>query len=338
MTTVRIIECTAPDELYRRYDQESKAQAAYIELDLREGTLLADYNAEVGNATPFSVYYGFERRYSIPALTAEAANRVMREIAPFADRILADWEQDLDRNGNNVVARLGEDAEAAEEEIIKHLGEDDGYDTFGLSTQGFDPSDLVTEWDVDGATNGSEAEDYDITADTTDARLDEIEQEILSDLAGCGEGSVIVCPGLDDYLRSLRDELAEDDPLTPAELRTAREALGLTGDHLAKRLGVNPRTLRSWEQGRDAIPGRIRPEIAELKEATTEAVKQLVAEVAGGDEQSEALITYRNDEEYLAAHPGGRWSASWHRQVCARAAEETGARIDYADAEGDDEE
>lgn len=324
-TTVRIIECTSPTELYRHYDRQSEAQPAYIELDLREGTLLASYNAEIGNAIPFSVHHGFERRYGIPTLHGEAANRVMKELALLADRILADWEEEWD--GNNMVAVLGDDAKEAEEEIQERLGLNLGYGDFDADTQGFDPDDLVTEWDIDGVVNGEEAEEYGITADTTDARLDEIEAQILKDLAECGPG-VGVCHGLDDHLRELRDNLAEDDPLTPAELRAARESLGLTGDHLSKLLAVNPRTLRSWEQGRDPIPGRIRPEIAELKEATSKAVAEM-AESCQSEEEP-VLVTYRDDKEYQAANPGGRWTASWHRQVCTRAAEQTGARIDYA--------
>lgn len=326
---VRIIECTDPAELFAQYQGESQPQPVYIELDTQAGTLHASYNAEVGNARPFSVHHGLDRRYGIPVLTAEAANRVMREIAPLAERIIAGTKAEWD--GNNTVAVLNDDALAAEEEIEEHLGlpsQDSGYGD--EPNQGFDDSDLIAVWDIDAATNGSEAADYNITADTTDDRLDEIEQEILADLVGCGESPVAVAPGLDDYLRGLRDELADEDPLTPAEVRTAREQLGLTGDHMAKLLGVNPRTLRSWEQGRDPVPGRIRLEIAEMKAAADKAVADLAARL---DSEKPVLITYRSDDEYQAATHGGRWSASWHRQVCARAAQQTGARIHYADDE-----
>jgi transcriptional regulator with XRE-family HTH domain len=326
--SVRIIECTDPTELFAQYQGQSEPQGAYIELDTQAGTLHASYNAEIGNAIPFSVYHGLDRRYGIPILTADTANRVMREIAPLADRIIAGTKAEWD--GNNTVAILNDDALAAEEEIEERLGlPSDGYGDG--PNQGFDDSDLVAVWDIDGATNGSEVGDYDITADTTDDRLDEIEQEILADLAGCGGSSVVVCPGLDDYLRSVRDDLADEDPLTAAELRTVREQLGLTGDHMAKLLRVNPRTVRSWEQGRDPIPGRIRVEVAGMKADTDKAVAEAVAGVEGQEEP--VLITYRNDDEYEKANPHGRWTASWHRQVCARAAEQSGARIDYADDE-----
>jgi hypothetical protein len=200
---VKIIDCTDPTELYCHYDGQWEAQSAYIELDLREGTLLADYNSAIGNAVPFSVYHGFDRRFGIPVLTGEAANRVMQEIAPLAARILADWQEVWDERSGNLVAKLGTDAIAAKDEIEAKLGIRYPYE------QPFDESDLVTEWDIDGATNGTEADDYSITADTSDERLKEIEQEILADLAGCDGSPVAVCHGLDAYLRGLRDELSQ---------------------------------------------------------------------------------------------------------------------------------
>lgn len=196
---VRIIETASEDALYRRYDSQSSAQGCYIELDLREGTLSAGYDAEIGGAVPFAVYYGFERRYGIPALTGTAADDLMRQIAPLADRILADWEEIWD--GNNMVARLGEDAQSADTAIDAEIGYDpqDGYT---------DPADLVTVWDVDGACNGNEAEEYGITADTDDERLDEIEEDIRKSLAEVSDSQVVVLDGVAEYLRGKRNELA----------------------------------------------------------------------------------------------------------------------------------
>lgn len=337
-TTVRVIECDTPDELHRQYDGEMQPQPCYIELDLREGTLLADWNAEVGNAVPESVYHGFERRYRIPCLTADAANRVMNEIAPLAGRVVAGFEEEWD--GKNMVARLSDDAQNAEDEIETRLGNPTEAGFSDEPNQAFDESDLVAVWDVDGATTGDEVNEYGITATTTDARLTEIEAQIVKEIAEVSGSGVAIVPGLDEYLIDLRNELADDDPLTDAELRTTRERLGLTGDRLSSILGVNPRTLRSWEQGRDPVPGRVRPEMVELTEAADKAVALLVASIEGVDEPE--LLTYRSDDEYKAALAAGqlsalpqsyRWCAAWHRQVCARAGARTAARIVYGDTE-----
>ncbi|WP_331756644.1 hypothetical protein [Streptomyces sp. NBC_01568] len=206
MSGIRIIECTSSTELHRHYSGQSESQNAYIELDLKEGSLLADFDSEVGDGVPFSVYHGFERRYAIPVLTGASANRLMADLAPLAERILADWEEHWD--GSNMVARLGADAQEAEELIEERLG-------IHLPPQEqreqFDTEDLVAEWGLDGALNGCEVEEYGITADTTDGRLDEIAADIRANLAECGEGTVVVVHGLEDHLRQLRDGLTDAD-------------------------------------------------------------------------------------------------------------------------------
>lgn len=140
-------------------------------------------------------------------LTDVAANRVMAEIAGLASRILADSEEHWD--GRNTVARLGEDAQAAEDEIRARLGSDSYSNrwTPPLEDQGFPAADLVGVWDLScGVLNGYETEEFGITAETTTERLAEIEAEILSGLAGCGDNPVAVCAGLAGHLEELRDE------------------------------------------------------------------------------------------------------------------------------------
>ena len=204
MSELTIIECTSPAELFRQYHGQSEPQPAYIELDLKNETLLADYDSEIGSGSPASVHYGFDRRYRIPLLTGKAANALMERLRPLAERILADWEEIWD--GNNMVARLGEDALAAEEAIEEILGDGDEDD--------WDSASLIAVWGLDGATNGSEAEEYEITATTTDERLAEIAAEIRSDLAACsgdGDDAVVVVEDLDEYLTELRDNANTDE-------------------------------------------------------------------------------------------------------------------------------
>ncbi|MEU0940233.1 hypothetical protein [Embleya sp. NPDC005971] len=192
-TTVTIVELDDPTGLCRHLLDEIRQQPVYVALDLHSGRLTADYDAAVDGARPPVVAEGFERRYTIPVLTADAVNALMAEIASPTARILADWEQRWD--GNNLVAVLGDDARAAEEEIKTLV---DGE---------WAPNQKVAVWDVDAATNGDEIEEYGITATTTDARLDEIEEQIRVSMATTGEGDVVA------YLRRLRDDLkaeAED--------------------------------------------------------------------------------------------------------------------------------
>ena len=41
--------------------------------------------------------------------------------------------------------------------------------------------------------------------------------------------------------------------MTPVQLKEARQALGLTQQGLADRLGIKLAKLRNWEQGRNAV-------------------------------------------------------------------------------------
>ena len=75
--------------LYHHYQQEIQAQPARVELDLRDGSLIADWDAEVGNGVSEAVWNGLIRRYDIsPQLTRDEINALLVEVAPIAQRIL----------------------------------------------------------------------------------------------------------------------------------------------------------------------------------------------------------------------------------------------------------
>ena len=46
--------------------------------------------------------------------------------------------------------------------------------------------------------------------------------------------------------------------MTPNELKTARKALGLSAAKMGRRLEVDPRTVRRWEAGPQAVPGPVK--------------------------------------------------------------------------------
>ena len=45
--------------------------------------------------------------------------------------------------------------------------------------------------------------------------------------------------------------------MTPREFRDNRLALGLSTEQLAERLGVDPRSVRRWQNGHGPIPGPV---------------------------------------------------------------------------------
>jgi transcriptional regulator with XRE-family HTH domain len=124
-------------------------------------------------------------------------------------------------------------------------------------------------------------------------------------------------------------DMPDDERMNPAEFRVVREFLGLTGDWLAAHLGVSPRTVRHWEQGKYAIPDGVRLAIEDLEARTGEFVDGVIEQLM--DLPDPGAITYRHDAEYRAAHPEAEFPASWHRAVVARVAQEVpGLSIAYA--------
>lgn len=125
-------------------------------------------------------------------------------------------------------------------------------------------------------------------------------------------------------------DMPDNERMADAEFRIAREFLGLTGDWLAAHLGVNARTVRSWEQGRYPIPDGVRLEIEDLGRRTGEFIGAIVEQLL--DVPDPAVLTYRSDEQYREHHPEQPWPAAWHRAVIARVALEVpGLSITYSD-------
>ncbi|RPK56179.1 hypothetical protein EES43_24365 [Streptomyces sp. ADI96-02] len=128
--------------------------------------------------------------------------------------------------------------------------------------------------------------------------------------------------------------MSDDERMTDAEFRVVRDWLGLTGDWLAAHLGVSPRTVRHWEQGKYAVPDGVRLEMESLEARTGEFVAGAVSKLL--DLPGPGVFTYRTDAEYHAAHPEVPFPASWHRAVVARIAQEVpGLAIAYPPQEGE---
>ena len=198
-SSVDIVECSTPAELFDQYMGQLAPQPVYIQLDLRSGRMLADHQGEIGGGMPMEVWHGFLRRYDIPILTGEAANRLMRQLTPLADRVLSDWHEHWD--GNNHVPVLGDDASAAEEDIADLT-----------AVESFSERDVVACWEIADAVNGEEISEYGITRDTSNERLQEIADERVDELASntLNSSGIAVCPGLAEHLQTLRDDLARE--------------------------------------------------------------------------------------------------------------------------------
>jgi len=185
-TKLEIVPLTEKAELFCHYTRQTVQQPCYVELDCCSGTLTANYNAEIGNGVPFSVYHGHDQRWGIPCLAAEDANALLEGLAPLAQRVLDGYDSGWD--GNNIVATFTDDAKAAIDEI-EHL-----------CTNAF--GDVLTGFDADSWLEGSDAM---VNADTTDEQIDTIAQS-LADKA-LEDGYVLLDTVA--YLREQRDDMRD---------------------------------------------------------------------------------------------------------------------------------
>lgn len=115
--TPLVYQCARSVKTYRHiYPGQFRPQEAFFELTEGSDLILPEWNAEIGNAVPFSVYYGRDRRYHFsPQLKLAAVNRLGRTILPLLERVRAGISVNWD--GSNYIASLSDDARSAENEI-----------------------------------------------------------------------------------------------------------------------------------------------------------------------------------------------------------------------------
>jgi hypothetical protein len=203
---IRVIHVEKPKALFCHYARQTSAQSCYIELDCREGTLLATYDAEIGNAIPFTVYYGHEKRFGIPCLTNDAVNQLMDSLVPLAERVVAGYDSYWD--GHNMVARFNGDAQAALEEIsdcceccdmeMDGIVEWDVEDWLNNVIQRTDSDGKSCKWDSCVKTVIQDVGE--ITGITTDEELFDMEKKIEGDLE-----DNMVLTGVSKFLEEERD-------------------------------------------------------------------------------------------------------------------------------------
>lgn len=188
---VRKLDESEPAQLYNRYQGQSEPQPCYVSLDLRDGELTASWNGEIGNAVPFTVWHGVVRRYTIPPLRADAANRLLEEIAPVAQAVLDGATVEWD--GSNMVGQLTESASLAEEEIERlHIERAEARDY-----------EIIQVWDAADWLQEDDYESLGITPEMTDDDLEEIAEDIRANASAEG---VELIENLIEYLQEKRDD------------------------------------------------------------------------------------------------------------------------------------
>jgi hypothetical protein len=172
-----------------------------VELDLKSGVLCATaYEADYSGAMPEELYRGQWLHYEIPSLRGSAANRLLREIAPFAERVLASSEF-LPENYLRSEATWSINTSAAHEigKLCKRLWERPEDRIVACDAEWWLVGQYEDQmWGYDEEDDLSVAERLGIDADTTDAELDAMAARIT------GESGYEVVYHLEEYLRKVR--------------------------------------------------------------------------------------------------------------------------------------
>jgi|GEM_PF-1401384 len=197
-TTVNITRIDEPDELFCHYPGQYQPQPCHLALDLEDGELTASYNPEIGSGRPASVYHRRTLWAEIPCLTADAANALLDEVAPTAQRVLDGAT--IEWNGNNHVGHLTDDAEQAWDALAQRLDPAE-----------FSDSEIVSAWDADDWFGGEGREQtlerLNLTADTTDEQITAMAAQETEDAKGISEAGYVILRGAGEYLTGLREDL-----------------------------------------------------------------------------------------------------------------------------------
>lgn len=201
--TIREIDPEDTTALYCRYDREQNAQGCFIALNLETGDFWADYDPEIGNGIPESVFHHRTLRWPVPCLTAKAALQLLRDLAPAAERVLAG--ADIEWNGSNHVGELTLPAQQAAGEIAER-GE-------RLLADAVADSDVIGECEAADwfsyAGRDEIAKEFGITAASADEDLDAATARADREALEISTPGPLVMYGTLEYFRDLRDYLRE---------------------------------------------------------------------------------------------------------------------------------
>jgi hypothetical protein len=185
-------------DLYLQYRGQHGAQPVYVQLDCEAETLSAEVDGSIGPGTPARVWHGRAIRWSIPALTESAAEGLLLDLIPLAQRVVDGYECRWD--GSNHVGRLTEDAREAAE-AIRDLCDRDWE---GQTIEAWD----AYEWFGPVGNGDCQRKAIGITAETTDEELAAIVTREEN------EAHPRILNGAAEYLRNLRDGAREAEEET----------------------------------------------------------------------------------------------------------------------------
>jgi hypothetical protein len=129
-TALTLIKPSRVNPLFHHYAGQCEPQPAYIDLH-RDGDVVVDWNAEIGNGVPESVWHDRTIRFNgvSPYLTESGIDALFADITPLLKRIHAG--HDIKWDGNNTVGTLTEDAQEARHELSCFL-DNARWESYGI--------------------------------------------------------------------------------------------------------------------------------------------------------------------------------------------------------------
>ena len=143
MTSIEHLDETDPGALFHLYPGQQAPQDAYIALSIEDEAMWMESNGEIGNAVPSDVWHGTTLRFGLPPIQAAAANALLDELLPLAERVIAGASEQWDGSNNvGVYDADAQDAIQAMERLVNDTPhEQDGFDWM--------ESEDWFEWDQD---------------------------------------------------------------------------------------------------------------------------------------------------------------------------------------------
>lgn len=172
----------------------------YLEIDWERHEITAFTRNYQVDGTPAREWHGLATVYELPNNTRadRLADWVRDEIVPLVEKLVAKFESMWD--GSNVVGRWPDEMRDDLYDFVHRMDEE--YNGMGSIPTIDDSGGL---WHVvDWLEKFPVAEEYGITPDTTDTRLQEIADEIKSDATN---DHVVLTGDVFDYLQQIREEM-----------------------------------------------------------------------------------------------------------------------------------
>lgn len=198
------MEITKLDEsttraLYQRYQGQTRPQDVYVQIDWEEKKISTDWNGEIGNSVPFSVWHGRVDQFSLPAgILPTEANQIMEEIEPIAEKLSALFTCEWD--GSNHVGRWTSEGKDKLQDLadkIEVLGHD------ARCVQVWDAGEYFQSDNT--ATDFAQTLDWSDNAKATEHFEKWIEENTEDD---AGEGPITL-ENVDNFVTQIREQIEE---------------------------------------------------------------------------------------------------------------------------------